>query len=75
MRFYTMAFVGMLSFRSLLLGSLANRICAPDALFIDGPAYIIGSYLFFTRLPVRRKMSGQFTSGWVSSANYPPELR
>ena len=43
MRFYTMAFVGMLFFESLLSGSLANRIGTPDPFFIDGTVWITGS--------------------------------
>jgi MFS family permease len=56
MSFYAMAFMGMAPFGSLLAGSLASRIGAPDTLIISGAACIIGSLLFFTKLPLIRKI-------------------
>jgi MFS family permease len=55
MSFYTMAFMGMLPFGSLLAGILASRIGAPNTLFVGGIACIIGSLLFLGKLPLIRK--------------------
>jgi MFS family permease len=56
MSFYAMAFMGMAPFGSLLAGSLASRIGAPDTLIISGAACIIGSFLFLRKLPLIRKI-------------------
>jgi MFS family permease len=57
MSFYTMAFMGMAPFGSLLAGSLANNIGAPKTVMIGGIACILGSVLFATRLPTLRGMA------------------
>ncbi len=46
MSFYTMAFMGMAPFGSLLAGSLASRIGASHTLFIGGVFCVLGSLLF-----------------------------
>ncbi len=74
MRFYTMAFVGMLFFESLLSGSLANRIGTPDPFFIDGTVCIMGSLLFFTRLLVIRKLVQPIYVKMSIVSELPPEL-
>jgi hypothetical protein len=56
MSFYAMAFTGMAPFGSLMAGSLASMIGAPNTLFICGLACIVGSLLFFTKLPLIRKL-------------------
>jgi hypothetical protein len=56
MSFYAMAFTGMAPFGSLMAGSLASKIGAPNTLFICGLACIVGSLLFFTKLPLIRKL-------------------
>jgi MFS family permease len=56
MSFYTMAFTGMAPFGSLLAGSLASKIGAPNTLTISGLACIIGSLFFLTKLPLIRKL-------------------
>jgi len=48
MSFYTMAFMGMVTFGSLLVGGLASRIGTPNTLFISGASCILGA-LFFAR--------------------------
>jgi MFS family permease len=50
MSYYTMAFVGMAPFGSLLAGTLAHRIGAPHTVIVSGVACIIGSLLFWSRL-------------------------
>jgi MFS family permease len=46
MSFYTMAFMGMVPFGSLLAGALAARIGAPCAVLISGTSCILGAFLF-----------------------------
>ena len=57
MSFYTMAFMGMAPFGSLLAGSLASKIGAPNTLLIGGVCCILGSLLFRRKLPVLQKMT------------------
>jgi MFS family permease len=57
MSYYTMAFVGMAPFGSLLSGALAHRIGAPHTVIVSGIACIMGSLLFWSRLAaIRRDM-------------------
>jgi MFS family permease len=55
MSFYTMAFMGMVPFGSLLAGSLASKIGAPETVMIGGMACVLGSVLFAKNLPSLRK--------------------
>jgi MFS family permease len=56
MSFYTMAFMGMVPFGSLLAGSLANSLGAPQTVMIGGIACILGSIMFAKKLPTLRRM-------------------
>jgi MFS family permease len=57
MSYYTMAFVGMAPFGSLLAGALANLIGAPGTVIVSGIACICGGIWFWSRLPhIRREM-------------------
>ncbi len=56
MSLYAMAFMGMTPFGSLILGALAGKIGAPNAVIIGGIVCIISSYYFLSRLPIIRKM-------------------
>jgi MFS family permease len=56
MSFYTMAFMGMVPFGSLLAGSLAHTIGAPATVLIGGLSCMLGSFLFARQLPMLRKM-------------------
>ncbi len=57
MSYYTMAFVGMAPFGSLLAGALAHAIGAPRTVIVSGVACIVGSLWFWTRLkPIRKDM-------------------
>ena len=57
MSYYTMAFVGMAPFGSLLAGALAHAIGAPRTVIVSGVACIVGSVWFTTRLGgIRREM-------------------
>jgi MFS family permease len=50
MSYYTMAFVGMAPFGSLLAGGLAHGIGAPRTVVISGVACILGSLWFWSRM-------------------------
>jgi MFS family permease len=50
MSYYTMAFVGMAPFGSLLAGSLAHHLGAPHAVMITGAFCLAGSAWFTTQL-------------------------
>jgi MFS family permease len=57
MSYYTMAFVGMAPFGSLLAGALAHAIGAPRTVIVSGIACILGSLWFTSRLTaIRREM-------------------
>ena len=51
MSFYTMSFMGMMPFGSLLTGSLASWIGAPFTLLFSGCCCVAGAVLFFKKLP------------------------
>ncbi len=50
MSYYTVAFVGMAPFGSLLAGTLAHAIGAPRTVIISGICCILGGAWFFTRM-------------------------
>jgi len=56
MSFYTMAFIGMVTFGNLLAGSLASKIGAPATLTIGGLFCILGSIIFTKQLPGLRRL-------------------
>src|SRR4030042_331313 len=56
MSFYTMAFMGMVPFGSLLAGSLANTIGAPKTVMIGGITVLLGSIMFSKKLSSLRRM-------------------
>ena len=56
MSFYTMAFMGMVPFGSLLSGTLADWIGAPWTIRLGGLACVLGSVWFGWKLPSLRKM-------------------
>ena len=55
MSFYTMAFMGMAPFGSLLAGSLASMVGAPQTLLLGGSCCIAGAFVFALKLPSLRK--------------------
>jgi len=55
MSYYSMAFVGMAPFGSLLAGSLAHAIGAPRTVILNGVAVLLGAAWFNTRLPAVRR--------------------
>jgi MFS family permease len=56
MSFYTVAFVGMAPFGSLLAGVLANAIGAPHTVMLSGACCIAGAAWFATQLPSIHKL-------------------
>ncbi len=50
MSYYTMAFVGMAPFGSLLAGTMANAVGAPWTVIMNGAAVVLGAVWFATRL-------------------------
>ena len=54
MSYYTMAFVGMAPFGSLMAGALANAIGAPRTVIISGIACLLGALWFWSRMPAIR---------------------
>jgi len=55
MSYYTMAFVGMAPFGSLLAGALAHAIGAPLTVVLNGAAVLLGAAWFSTQLPAVRR--------------------
>ena len=78
MSYYTMAFMGMATFGSLLAGTLAHAIPptpmwlvgkmplagAQWTVILNGVAVVIGALWFATRLPARGKWCGQSIRRW-----------
>jgi MFS family permease len=56
MSLYTMSFLGIVPFGSLLGGAIADRIGAPTTLTIAGSACILGSIFFSRQLPALKKI-------------------
>ena len=55
MSFYSMAFMGMAPFGSLLAGAAATRIGAPMTLMIGGVSCVAGAVWFASMLPAIRE--------------------
>jgi MFS family permease len=55
MSFYVMAFIGTAPFGSLIAGSLASTIGAPNTLILGGSLCILGAAAFTRKLPELRK--------------------
>jgi MFS family permease len=55
MSYYTVAFVGMAPFGSLLAGFLAHKLGAQHTVIITGSVVILGAMWFATRLPAIRE--------------------
>ncbi len=56
MSYYTMAFVGMAPFGSLLAGGLAHFLGAPRAVMITGASCVVGAVWFALELPAVRRV-------------------
>jgi MFS family permease len=71
MSYYTMAFVGMAPFGSLLAGFLAHKLGAPRTVMITGSVVILGAIWFATRLPAIRR---QIRPIYQAMGILPPSL-
>jgi MFS family permease len=56
MSYYTMAFVGMAPFGSLLAGAMAHRLGAPITVMLNGSAVLLAALWFLTQLPRVRRL-------------------
>jgi MFS family permease len=54
MSYYTMAFMGMAPFGSLLAGSMAHKMGAQSTVILNGVVVLLGAAWFATRLPALR---------------------
>ncbi|MGA7833290.1 MAG: MFS transporter [Terracidiphilus sp.] len=54
MSYYTMAFMGMAPFGSLLAGTMAHRYGAPMTVIVNGAVVLVSAAWFATRLPALR---------------------
>jgi MFS family permease len=55
MSYYTMAFMGMAPFGSLLAGGMAHKFGAPWTVIMNGAVVMLGAAWFLTRLPLLRR--------------------
>ena len=75
MSYYTMAFVGMAPFGSLLAGSLAHRFGAPHAIMITGSFCLAGALWFTTRLKsVRAIMRPIYIEMGIMQSPFQPAM-
>ncbi|MHB1376969.1 MAG: MFS transporter [Candidatus Humimicrobiaceae bacterium] len=56
MSYFTMAIIGIAPFGSLIDGVMTDKIGAPNTVMIGGAVCIICSIVFFTRLPMLKKL-------------------
>jgi len=56
MSYYTMAFMGMAPFGSLLAGTMAHAVGAPLTVIANGLAVLLGAAWFTSRLPTLRRV-------------------
>jgi MFS family permease len=75
MSYYTMAFVGMAPFGSLLAGALAHRFGAPHAVMITGAFCVAGSVWFTTQLKsIRKIMRPIYVELGIIQSNLEPAM-
>ena len=74
MAVYSMMFMGMAPFGSLLAGALAHRLGAPATVMLGGLACIAGALIFGLRLPVLRHEARQVIVALQVAGGEPEEL-
>ena len=75
MSYYTMAFVGMAPFGSLLAGSLAHWLGAPRTVMITGSVVIAGAIWFSTKLnAIRAEIRPIYESMGILPARQPVDV-
>jgi MFS family permease len=74
MSYYTMAFMGMAPFGSLLAGTMAHKFGAPLTVMMNGAVVVMGAAWFATRLPaVRREIRPIYRKmGILPAAGFEP---
>ncbi|MDR3563313.1 MAG: MFS transporter [Negativicutes bacterium] len=76
MSLYTMSFMGMAPFGSLIAGSLASHIGTPETVLFGGLVSIAGGALFAWRLPRMKPYFAQaFKRHEAASRENPPEAK
>jgi MFS family permease len=75
MAVYSMMFMGMAPFGSLLAGTLAHRLGAPATVAVGGAACIVASAVFGLRLPALRAEGLQLVIAQEAVGGVPPEVR
>jgi MFS family permease len=76
MSYYTIAFIGMTPFGSLLAGTMAHVMGAPWTVILNGAAVLVGAAWFATQLPaVRREIRPLYQEMGILPARkqIPPE--
>jgi MFS family permease len=71
MSLYTLAFIGMVPFGSLLSGWMAKQIGAPHTLFIDGLCCIVAAFFFRKSIPSLR---AHIRPIYIEKGILPPEI-
>jgi MFS family permease len=75
MAVYSMMFMGMAPFGSLLAGALADRLGAPRTVMVGGAACIVGAVAFGLRLPALRAEGRRLVVAQEAAGGNPPEER
>ena len=73
MAIYSMMFMGMAPFGSLMAGALAERLGAPATVVIGGFACLLGAAIFAWRWPGLRGEARQLIHAQTISSGEPPE--
>jgi len=73
MAVYSMMFMGMAPFGSLIAGALANHWGAPTTVMLGGLTCLLGAVVFATRWPAMRGEARQLILAQGMSSGEPPE--
>ena len=74
MALYSMMFMGMVPFGSLLAGALAHRLGAPATVALGGTACIAAALVFGLRLPALRRDTRQIIAALQVAGGEPEEM-
>ena len=73
MAVYSMMFLGMVPFGSLLAGTLADHLGAPATVAIGGTACVTAALIFGRRLPALHREAGQIIVALQAADGEPAE--
>jgi len=73
MAVYSMMFMGMAPFGSLLAGALAHRVGAPATVMLGGAACVAGAALFGWHLPVLKRQARQMIVALQAAGGEPSD--